>query len=65
MSEPDVPEALRLAVSTVEVPQDAYPTEVMCRKCRHLMLPADAEGRGWECWVCSRRIEIVLKGSPS
>jgi hypothetical protein len=55
------PAALRLDVTTLEVPQAAYPTEVMCRKCRHLMLPADPEGRAWECWMCSRRIEVVLR----
>jgi hypothetical protein len=59
-SEP-VPASLRLEVTTLDVPQSHYPTEVMCRKCRNLMIPDDAEGRAWECWLCSRRIEIVLR----
>lgn len=44
----------------LEVAQAAYPSEVMCRKCRHLMLPADADGATWECWICARRIRVVL-----
>lgn len=50
-----------LEETRVEVAETAYPGEVMCRQCRHLMLPDDAEGRTWVCWICGRRIAVVLR----
>jgi DNA-directed RNA polymerase subunit RPC12/RpoP len=56
-----VPRLGPLDETRVEVPETSYPGEVLCRKCRHLTLPDDAEGRSWTCWVCGRRILVVLR----
>jgi hypothetical protein len=55
------PVPLPLETTKLEVAQPGYPSEVMCRQCRNLMLPADLEGRTWECFVCGRRIEVILR----
>jgi hypothetical protein len=48
-------------VTRVEVPQSGYPSEVLCRMCRNLMLPDDLLGSSWTCYVCSRRIVVVTR----
>ena len=61
MTDDDGPFALQLETTRLEVFEAGYPSEVLCRKCRNLMLPADAEGTAWECFVCGRRISVVLR----
>ncbi len=61
MTDEHEPTPLPFETTRLEVPQTGFPSEVMCRKCRNLMLPADLEGRTWECFVCGRRIEVVLR----
>lgn len=54
-------ELVPVEVTKVEVPEAGYPSEVMCRMCRNLMLPDDRLGTSWTCYVCSRRIVVVTK----
>lgn len=54
-------ELVPVEVTKVEVPEAGYPSEVMCRMCRNLMLPDNRLGSSWTCYVCSRRIVVVTK----
>ncbi len=60
-----LPDLVPLEESRVDVAESGYPSEVVCRMCRNLMLPDDAEGSSWACYVCGRRVRVMLGARPA